>query len=289
MERFRLYCGLVRNGEWFNYAEVHPLTGGILAMLDGAEKTGAARLLNLTKGSVSSLFTENGEEYVLKNQDYEDLAIMDAWKIGYEQVKLRTGTTHPVIPENFYCPRCSMPKREQYTKVEESWQDLIERGLIDEIFLETPDRTFTVILPDPIEIQSMQTVRGGSYDTIVMRQITLGDTLKVYRNPEAMSSEANMTCAMWDMTIVEVKGMSERDFNVIKRNPAQSFSKKYFNTDANQEAVQAAIEEHSVGLDARFRIVYCQNCGNEIQEGLDYTNFFSLLLPKKSTRNRSET
>ena len=48
--RFRLYCGMVRNNEWYNYTEVQPLQGGVLAMLDGAEMTGAARILNLVKG-----------------------------------------------------------------------------------------------------------------------------------------------------------------------------------------------------------------------------------------------
>jgi hypothetical protein len=285
MERFRLYCGLVRNGSWYNYAEVHPLTGGVLAMLDGGEKTGAARLLNLMKGSVKSFFTEDGQEYILQSSDYEDIKVMDSWKIGYEEIKLKTGETHPIIPESFLCTRCSLPRREQYTNVNESWQSLIEAGMIDEIFLDSPNDTYEVTLPDPIEIQSMKTVAGGTFDTIVMRHATIGDMLRVHRSPEAMSSEANMICAMWDATIVEVKGMSQKDFNILKRNPAQSFSKKYFNTDANQEAIEEAQEINNVGLSAKYRIIYCQNCGNEIREGLDYTNFFSLLLPKKLNRS----
>jgi hypothetical protein len=284
MERFRLYCGLVRFGEWYNYAEVHPLTGGVIAMLEGGERTGAARLLNLMKGSVTSFFTEDGKEHVLLPSDYEDIKVVDSWKIGYEQIKLKTGETHPVIPEFFLCPRCSQPRREQYTSVNESWQELIEKGLIEEIFMDSPEFNYEVKLPDPIVIQSMKTVAGGTFDTIVMKPLSIGDMLRIHRNPDAMSSDANMIFAQWDAELVEVKGMAERDFNLIKRNPTQSFSRKYFGTDANQEAIEEAQDLNIVGIKADNRIIYCKNCGNEIREGLDFTNFFSLLLPKRLNR-----
>jgi len=286
MSKFRLYCGIVKENKWFNYSEVHPLQGGILAMLDGAEKTGASRLLNLMKGSVTSVFTEDGEEYVLKPNDYEDLKVVDTWKIGYEQIKLKTGTDYPIIPESFYCGRCSQPKREQYTPVNECWQELIEQGLIDELFLEGSDMTFEVELPDPIVIQSNKTNVGGTFRTIVMQHMSLGDMIKIHRSMDAMSSEANMIRATWDASIVKIPGMPDVDFNRMKRTPGHSIAAKYLNTQANQDAVEAVLTENMVGLDAKDRIIYCQNCGNEIREGLDYSNFFSPLLPKKSNRNR---
>jgi hypothetical protein len=286
MSRFRLYCGLAREGRFYNYTEVVPLEGGVLAMLDGAEKSGAARLLNLMKGSIKSLYTEDGEEFVLNPSDYEDLRVMDTWKIGYEQIKLKTGEEYPIIPENFYCNRCSKPKNEHYTSVNESWQKLIEDGFIDEIYLDGPDYTFEVVLPNSIVIQPERTFAGGTYDTLIMQHLTLGEMIKIHRSSEAMASDANLIRATWDASIVGIKRMSEREFNMLKRNPVNSISKKYLNTQENQDAVDAAIEEHLVGIDAKDRIIYCSNCGNEIREGLDYTNFFSPLLPKKSSRNR---
>lgn len=286
MSKFQLYCGIVRGGLWLNYTEVHPLTGGVLAMLDGAEKSGAARLLNLMKGSITSVFTESGEEYVLKPNDYEDLRVVDTWKIGYEAIKLKTGETHPVIPEHFFCNVCSRPKSEQYTPVNESWQKLIDEGMIDEFYLTNSDFTFEVELPDPIELPPNKTFTGGNYRTITMQHLSLGDIIKVHRDPNAMASEANMIRATWDVAIVKIHGMSDADFNRIKRIPDQSFSKKYLNTEANQTAVEEAMDNNVVGIDAWRRIVYCKNCGNELREGLDYTNFFSPLLPKKSNRNR---
>lgn len=284
--RFQLYCGIVKNDKWYNFAEVQPLQGGVLAMLDGAEKSGAARLLNLIKGSTKSLFTEDGEEYKLSAQDYEDLKVVDTWKIGYEQIKLKTGETNPIIPESFFCTRCSQPKREQYTDVNESWQTLVEEGLIDEIFLEKPDFTYEVELPDPIEIPASKFNSGGTYKFITMQHISLGDMLKIHRNQTAMESEANMIRATWDSAIIKVLGMSESDFNRLKRAPDQSFAGRFLDTQANQDAIEEATAKNSVGLDATDRVVYCKNCGKEIRDGLDYTNFFSPLLPKKSSRNR---
>jgi len=286
MSKFQLYCGITRGNKWYNHAIVKPLTGGVIAMLDGAEKTGAARLLNLIKGTVSSFFTEDNEEYVLKPQDYEDIKVIDTWKIGYENIKLKTGETHPIIPESFYCNRCSRPKMEQYTDVNESWQTLIDTGIIDEIFLRNSDVTFDVELPDPIDIQSNKTMAGGVFKTITMQHISIGDMLKIHRSQWAMASEANMIRACWDASIVKIHGMSEVDFNRIKRVPEKSFSGTYLNTQANQDAAEEAMAANLVGIDARDRVVYCKICGNEIRDGLDYTNFFLPLLPKKSNHVR---
>jgi len=284
--RFQLYCGIVRGNKWYNHAEVVPLQGGIMAMLEGAEMTGASRLLNLMKGSVKSFFTEDGEEYVLQNSDYEDIKVHDSWKIGYEQIKLRTGSEYPVITENFFCTRCSKPKREQYTEVKESWAKLIEEGILDEIFLINSDDTYDVELVDPIEIPAGKTFAGGTFRTIKMKHLTLGDMLRIHRNAEAMETQANLIRATWDACLVGVEGLSERDFNRMMNIPGKSFSGKYLTTDANMEAIEMAMDENIIGIDASRRVTYCQNCGNPLRDGMDYTNFFSPLLPKKSNRLR---
>lgn len=284
--RFRLYCGIVRGGTWYNHAEVIPLEGGVLAMLEGGERTGAARLLNLMKGSIKSLYTEDGKEYDLLPDDYLELRVADTWKIGYEAIKLKTGEQYPVIPESFFCPRCSTAHNEKYTDVKESWQKLIDEGLIDEIFLDEPSFTFEIDLPVPVEIQANRTIMGGTFDTIIMKHMTLGDMLLLHRNQEAQESQANSIYATWEMMIVGVKGLPEKDFNILKRNPGQSFARKYFSADANQEAIGEAIDKNIVGWDDRDRVVYCRHCGKDLWGGLDVTNFFSPLLPKKSNRNR---
>lgn len=284
--RFRLYCGMVRNNEWYNYTEVQPLLGGILAMLDGAEMTGASRILNLVKGSIKSLYTEDGKEFELRPNDYEDITIHDSWKIGLEQIKLKTGTDYPVIPESFYCNRCSQPKREQYTNVNESWVKLIEDGFLDEIFLENSDMTFDIELPEPIVLQGSKNFVGGEFSTITMRHLTIGDMLKIHRNPDSMSSQANMIRASWDAAMVKIHGLSDRDFNRIMTIPGQSFAGKYLSSDVNQEAINDALDDNIVGIDASRRVIYCKNCGNPLRGEMDFTNFFSPLLPKKQNRVR---
>lgn len=286
MSKFRLYAGLVRNGEWYNYCECQPLKGGTLAMLDSGDKTGAARMLTLLKGSIVNFQNEGGDIYELTQNDYPQIVLADSWKIGYEQIKLTLGEDYPVIPESFFCAQCSAPRSERYTEVNESWQKLVDDGLIDEYFSESPDCTFKIELPDPIEIQSNRTFAGGSFDEIVMRPITLGDMMIIHKSQLAMETEANLIYATWDACLEKVVGMSDKDLNILKRMPYSFFTKEHITTQANRDAIDLAMEENTLGIDGRDRKVSCKYCGNEIGGYLDFTNFFSPLLPKRSPRNR---
>lgn len=285
MSKFRLYVGLVRNNEWYNHCECQPLQGGTLAMLDSGDKTGAARMLTILKGSVVNLQTEDGKEYKLNAQDYPQIALCDTWKIGYEQIKITLGEEYPVIRENFFCDRCSHMRSERYTEINESWQKLVDNGLIDEIYAQTKDSEFKVELPDPIEIQGSRTFAGGSYNEIIMRPITLGDMINIHKNQMAQDTEANLIYASWDASIVKIVGMSEKDFNILKRVPYTFFTKEHIKTQANRDAIELALEENAYGIDARDRKVTCKYCGSEIGGYLDFTNFFLPLLPKRQTRN----
>lgn len=285
---FRLYCGLHRNGKWFNHAEIVPLEGGVLAMLDGTDKSGAARLLNLMRGSVKTLYTEDGEEYEMKQEDYNDMFIPDTWKIGYEQIKNTTHNDHPIIPENFFCDVCSSPSNERFTHVEESWVDLIEDGLIDEIFLEEYEDVFyEVTLPEPIVIEPNRTISGGEFYKLKMRQLKISDMAKIHRNRDALENSALLISLTWEAGIVEVIGLYEKDFNILKRVPNSNFVQKYIAcSNENIEALRDAIDMNSVGIIADSREVVCRYCGASIGGGLDFTNFFLPLLPKKSNRSR---
>ena len=287
MSKFRLYAGLVRNNKWYNHAESLPLEGGTLAMLDSGDKSGAGRLINLVKGSVKNLFTEDGDAYALTQADYPTIKVIDSWKIGYEQIKLITGEEYPVIPENFFCHRCSRPKFEKYTEVHDSWQKLIDDGFIDEIFLDKQDCTFKVELPDPITIQGGKTIVGGEFTQLIMQPITLGDVLSIHKNPEASNTEANMIYATWDASILRIPGISDRDFNILKRAPGMFFTRTYITTQKNRDAIDDALMSNALGIDASDRKVICKYCGEEIGGYLDFSNFFLPLLPKRSTRNHT--
>jgi len=284
----QLYSGLVRNGKWYNYTEVSPLPGGALALMEGGDRTGAARILNLVKGSITSLFTEAGEEYILTPKDYKDLMAVDSWKIGYEQIKLKFGGEYPIFPEYFFCPVCSRPGMEKYTEVNESWQELVEKGLIDETFQETEEINFEIILPEPFTVEGAKTIVGGTYDKLIVRPLTINDMLSIQHDSESMSSDANQIYATWDASIVEVCGMSERDFNILKRTSQSYFTKKYINTEANIDAMMDAYDGIKLGFNGSDRKVSCNYCGTEIGGSLDFTNFFSLLLKKKSFQNSNK-
>ena len=287
-EKFRLYAGIVRNGKWFNHAVVHPLIGGTMVMLDSNDKSGAARLLNLMKGSIEAFYTEEGEEYKLQSQDYLDIKAVDTWKIGYEVIKLVTGETHPIITENFYCPRCSRPKYEHYTEVKESWQTLIDKGLILEIFLQDPKEVkFKIELPEPVIVEGGKMTVGGEFNELVMQLVTLGDMLKIQKDPNAMATEANLTYATWDKAIVNIPGITEKDLNILRMLDDTYFTKKYITSQRNHDAINQAWDDNIPGIDAFKRSVMCTNCGAEIGGYLDFTNFFSPLLPKRTDRKRT--
>ncbi|MFW9871951.1 MAG: hypothetical protein ACFFG0_02540 [Candidatus Thorarchaeota archaeon] len=278
---FRLYSGLVREEKWFNHAEVSPLPGGALALLKGGDKSGAARILNLVKGSIDKLYTESKEEYILKDSDYNELKAVDTWKIGYEQIKLKTGEDYPIIEEHFRCDVCSRPGMERYTEINESWQKLIDDGKIDEYFQLTENPRHIINLPVSFKIEPSKTVIGGEFNKIIVEPISIGDMLAIHHDAKAMASEENQIYAVWDASIVEIPGLSNRDFNIIKRSSNGYFSQKYITDEENIEALLEGLDDLKLGLDGNDRKVTCKNCGSEIGGYLDFTNFFSPLLTKK--------
>ena len=130
----KLYGGLKINDKWFNHVIVEPLKGGAIALIDGVDKSGAARLLNLIKSTVTKLYTENGEEYLLKENDYTKLPYADAWKIALQYIKDFSGEGS--FTEHHFCNICSSPGSERYTEITENWNELIEVGYIEEIYLD---------------------------------------------------------------------------------------------------------------------------------------------------------
>lgn len=283
---FKLYIGLLREGKWFNYAEVTTVTGGGLAVLDGPDKSGAARFLNLLKKSLPALYTEAGDKYDLQAEDYKAIKVQDVWRIGRETMKKITGKENFIISENFFCPTCSTPGQERYTLVEEDWQDLIDSGFMDEYYLDDPDCSYITELPHGITIEPTRNMQGGTYTRIKREPLSLGDMIKIQKSGFALQSEANMIFAMWDASIVEIEGMSNKELNIfVKRISQDSFCKKYLLEQEDQAEMEYS--EIKVGIDASVRSVSCQFCNNEIGGYLDFTNFFQSLLPKKSAPGKS--
>lgn len=278
---FRLYAGLVdRSGRWFNHAEVVPLKGGALAAMDTRDRTGAGRLLNTIKQIVPALYTESGEKMTL--QEHGDLKVVDSWKIIMEFQKLFTGDEYHSFPENFFCSVCSGIGREKYTPITESWAMLMEKGFIDEVFLESPEHLqWTTVLPHGIIVEGNRQIKEGIFNEIVREYISLSDLVKIGHSNFANETDANMQYANLDAQIKEIVGLSERELNILKRNPSDSLSKKYI---IEQDDVEAMRDQPEIGLSAEHRPVSCKHCNSEIGGHLDFTNFFSFLAEKKQSR-----
>jgi hypothetical protein len=282
--KFRLYIGLEREGKWFNYAEINSVTGGALAVLDGTDKSGAARFINLFKKSMPFLYTGDGESYEMKEEDFKDIYMEDAWKAGREAMKIIANKDSFIFNENFFCSVCSIPGMEKYTEINEDWDKLIEEGILDEIYLNNlEDKYYTTSLPVGVELPSLNQFVGGTFKEIKRRPLTLEDMAKIQKNAFARQSEANMFCAMWDASIVEITGLTARDINVfVKRNSQDSFCKKYL--IHSDDITEMKMSEPIIGINAEYRTVTCKSCGSEIGGYLDFTNFFQSLLPTKSSR-----
>ncbi len=282
----RLYVGLYREDKWFRHAEIKTIRGGSLSFLDGADKTGAARVYNVLLNTVTTLYDENDEAYEMQDLDYGDIKVVDTWKICREALKQMNNTDTFSFAEYFFCHVCSNIGAERYTSVTEDWDQLIEEGFIDEFFLEgdeTPD--FWTKLPLGISIQGTKNIRGGEFTKLKRTLLDIGDLLKIQKNQWATKSEANMICAVWDATIVEIEGMPERDFNVlVRRGHNESFCKNFLVNQEDINAMEEADEKVQVGMDARDRSVSCSYCREEIGGYLDFTNFFQSLLSKKSSQ-----
>jgi hypothetical protein len=113
----------------------------------------------------------------------------------------------------------------------------------------------------------------------------LGQAQAISKNSVATKSEANMVYANWDATIVGINGMTEREYNILKRNNQESFTAKYI---VDQENIDAMNEIPDLGLSGKGRLVSCAHCSNEIGGSLDFSNFFYFLSKKKSSHTKTE-
>lgn len=289
-DKIRLYIGLVVNGEWYNYVKIEELQGGMIAMLDTADKTATGRLRGLVEQTVKYLYTdpEAGEEKELEmqNSHYNDFKLDDAWKVALEIQKQFSGEEYPEFEEFFFCPVCSTQGRERYTKVKESWAKMIENGLIDEVYCDSPDCSEVVNLEHGIVIKDNKLVTHGKFSVFIVEPITISELQKITKNDFIVDNEALLLCAIWDTKIKAIEGLTSKDLNILKRSIKDPFTKKYL---LNKDDVEIMTNVTSYGMDADFRSVSCRYCHNEIGGGLDFTNFFEFAFPSRSNRGLSQS
>ncbi len=286
-DMFRLYAGMDINEEWYNHTKTDEIKGGIIALLDSEDRSSTGRLRTLVEGTVKSLFTADGKEYEMTKGDYANIKIDDAWKIALELQKQFLNEEYPIMTESFFCAKCSRRNEERYTTIKTSWQKLIEDGIIDEVYLDSSDCRVMIELPVGLNINDSKAVTNGVYKEIFVEPLTLGELQKLVKIPALMENEGLMLCGIWDTKIKEIKGLSGRDLNILKRNPRDSFTRRYL--IAKEDIDEMTDNKKSrLGLNAEFRSVSCQYCNNEIGGGLDYTNFFDFIVPKKLSRNLTQ-
>jgi len=277
---FRLYVGLKKD-KWYNYAEIQELKGGNLALLKNYDNSSGSMMKKFLSGCILSLHTEGGDSYTMTEKDVGELKVVDVWKVGMEVMKQFTNQDKPVFDEFFYCSVCSSLKNERYTLVKENWNDLIEQGFVDEIFLNSfEDCRWWTDLPKGIEIEG--TLLNGTFNRVQQELLSIDQLISIQNTPGRLDTDADYVYSVWDEQICKIEGFSERDIvTYIKRDKKQSFSEKYFLHQADIDAMQES--KLNVGLDDQYRSVECRYCNNEIGGRLDFTNFFGFLFPSRST------
>lgn len=283
---FKLYAGLVRDGKYFNHAELEPeLKGGHLALMDSDDKSGIGMAKKLAELSVKRLKTADGETtYEMKPDDYLELKVANIWKIALEMMKQITKQENPIFPEYFFCPTCSSPSDERYTEINESWNGLIEQGIIDEIYAETPDE-----MRKAIELPVGLDWKDPNGETRALKHLTieplsLREAIDVAKYPGSRTNPAHAMYVSYQLMIREVKGVSEKDLNrLLRRNLISPPIKSML---VHQEDIDLLGETKTIGLDARFRSVLCKRCNGQIGGHLDFTNFFGFLFG--STQRRGD-
>lgn len=287
-EIYRLYIGLVENGEWYNYAQNKEIQGGVLSLLDTRNDSISERIKLLTENSLDCLYKGPDGEGELKvtKEIVQRLKLDDAWKVSMEARKDFLGTDKPIIKESFLCHQCSVRGSEKYTTVEESWDELIDKGVMDEIYLDSSDCSRKTVLPVGIKISGTKIVANGVYTTLTREPLTLGQFHKISQIEEIMSNKALFLGATWDAQVKEIEGMSDRDLNVLKRNKKEPFTKKYL---ISKDDIDAMVDTFQIGIDPKFRTVTCRNCQSEIGGGLDFTNFFDFIFPKSLNQSINQS
>ena len=108
----RLYAGIEIDGEWYNYALLKDeIDGGTLSLLDSEDHSTSKKMKLMIGKSVDKLYTENGQEIELKDNQLGYIKLVDGWKFGMEIRKLVERTDYPTFKESFFCQNCSRPKR----------------------------------------------------------------------------------------------------------------------------------------------------------------------------------
>ena len=281
-DKFKLYAGIERNDKWFNVASLDHLKGGVIALLDSDDRSTVGRMRTLIERCLSVLHDEDGNEHKMEKADYGDLCMDDGWKILLELQKQFLNQKYPEFTESFFCFNCSKQGLERYTTVKESWHKLIEDGIIDEIYHEDSDRGVEIQLPIGMEIE-IKGVTQGVYKDIVMEPITIAEMQKLVKIQTLTENEGLMLCAIWDTRIKEIKGLTQRELNILKRNPRDAFTRKYLVSKEDVEALSSD-DRLSIGMQPQYRTVSCDYCYTEIGGGLDFTNFFDFIVPKKSSQ-----
>jgi len=281
----RLFVGRQISDKWYNYFRITK-PERLLDILDTKEDSFVSLASNLIKKCVKSIYTEQGEEYKLRDDenvnDYLEFKYEDIQAIAWRAMKEFKGQDY-AFDEYMFCDVCTRGKRNpQYHKIAKSWDALYKKGEIVINYLKEYDGCkWSVTLKNPIEIE------GEKFYNLKMEIPSFKDMMEIHAAVRAgeITSEVEQKYAYTTLAIKEVEGLKPSILTTYKRkNGIIAFAKNYIKTDEDFELIDKATP--SIGFDPSMRFEYCK-CGNKLV-GMDFANFFLFLGYNKKSQNREK-
>lgn len=270
----KLYVGLMDNGKWYNKFEFKDIEGGLRKALNIKAPTLTLLMFKFIQSSISHLYDDEGNSIELTQDLYGRIAFIDGFAVGRAAQKHFTGEDYPEFYEYMRCDRCSKGSVSHYVEIKESWDKLIEKGFIEEIFAKSHSESeWTVELDEGLDIS------GQSYHKFHCHMATFDDILAITDNPE-FETEIDFQNAMCDSEIYLIEGMDEKTLNMEKRKAGfGKFLSRYVKNDNQWDSIEKA--KPKLGIIAEDRPVKCDQCRGVIR-GYDLKNFFFFLTPTQN-------
>lgn len=298
----RLFCGIEIGETWYNHASLKPIDeikGKLISAFDNTELTTGRIVEEMCSLAVDRVYphipgdpSKADEEMgvALTPAQILELKMDDGFSIGFELIKGLKRDEYFTFSESFRCDMCSRV-RESYTTVEESWQRLIDDGFIEVVYLDSPEGLkWEHSLPVLVQFSESGQMKGMTIDKITREKLSIYQVKQIQSDAE-FDTPIKRSFAYIDQSICAIPGFAPKDLNVyVKRNLRSSFARKYLSHYDNLEELQ---KTPIVGFNGDYRHVACKDCGREIGRevsgGLDFTNFFECLIPRRSRRNLTES
>lgn len=271
---YELYIGIEHEGKQYNHFKFKEIEGGLRKALNIKAPTMTLLVFKFFQAAISELYDKDGNALELTPELYGKVPFIDGFAIARAAQKYFTKEDYPAFEESLRCERCSKGVLTHYVTIKEAWDKLIEKGDMEEIFLDSIEKAQW-----EVELETGLEISGQVYKKLHCRMATFDSMVEITDYPE-FETETDFQNALCDSEIFAIEGMDEKTLKIEKRKAGFGrFLDRYVKNQADWDLIELA--KPKVGLVAEDRVVKCDKCRGTIK-GYDLRNFFFFLT---STQN----